>query len=77
MTLNSNHWTMLLYRQRMTIKEWRNVLLAEEDIIVFNGTPCKLKAKNIGAGIVEVYKVFEKENIDAAMKEQAKKEQEE
>ena len=61
MKLNSNHWSLPFYRQRMTIKQWREILLAEEDSIVFKGTPCKLKAKNIGAGIVEVQKVFEKE----------------
>ena len=44
------------YRQRMTTKQWREVLLAGADFIVFKGNPCHLKAKNIGAGVVEVYK---------------------
>lgn len=58
MTLNEGHWTMPFYRQRMTIKEWREVLLAEQDTIIFKGSVCKLKAKKLGAGVVEVYKVF-------------------
>ena len=54
--LSNNHWTLATYRQRMTTKQWREVLLAGSDFIVFKGNPCHLKAKNIGAGVVEVYK---------------------
>ena len=54
--LSNNHWTLATYRQRMTTKQWREVLLAGADFIVFKGNPCHLKAKNIGAGVVEVYK---------------------
>ncbi len=54
--LSNNHWTLATYRQRMTTKQWREVLLAGSDFIVFNGNPCHLKAKDISAGVVEVYK---------------------
>jgi hypothetical protein len=54
--LSGNHWTLAAYRQRMTTKQWREVLLEEGDTIVFAGTPTNLKAKNLGYGVVEVYK---------------------
>lgn len=53
--LSNNHWTMATYRQRMTTKQWREVLL-NETTIVFNGTVCELRANNLGHGVVEVYK---------------------
>ena len=55
-TLSQNHWTSLLFRQRMTTAQWRKVLLEEQDCIAFKGNPCHLKAKSLGAGVVEVYK---------------------
>jgi len=54
--LSTNHWTLATYRQRMTTKEWREVLLAGDDFLAFKGNPCHLKAKSIGAGVVEVFK---------------------
>ena len=57
--LNENHWRVSYYKQRMTTKQWREVLLAGDDMIVFKGTCCKLKAKSLGAGVMEVYKDLE------------------
>ena len=54
--LSDNHWTLTYFRQRMTNKEWREVMLNGLDTIVFRGVPYQLKAKNLGAGVVEVYK---------------------
>jgi len=53
---NDAHWKFEDYRQRMTTKEWKEILLRHEDSVVFKGRLRKLKAKNLGAGAVEVYK---------------------
>jgi len=55
-TKNEAHWTMEDYRQRMTSEEWKRILLASEDTIIFRGKLRRLVAKNIGHGVVEVYK---------------------
>ena len=60
MKLSENHWVMPFYQQRMTKAEWREILLAEQDTLIFKGTICKLVAENMGFGIVSVYKVFPK-----------------
>jgi len=55
--LSNNHWLLKDYHQRMTIKQWREVLLNKDDqLIIFQGEVYELKAKNLGAGVVEVYK---------------------
>jgi len=56
MTLSNAHWTMKAYRQRMKVSEWRKILLDERDTLIFNGDVVQLKAKSLGAGVVEVYK---------------------
>ena len=54
--LNDNHWRMLDYRERITTKQWRNILLNCDDILIFKGHLYRLGGKNLGAGVVEVYK---------------------
>lgn len=54
--LNQGHWVFDDYRQRITTKEWKQILLAERDTIVYKGKICQLKAKKLGYGVVEVYK---------------------
>jgi len=56
MPLNNAHWIMPHYRQRMMLKEWREILLRGEDRIVYRGEWTQLKAKKLDAGVVEVYK---------------------
>ncbi|MFA5557834.1 MAG: hypothetical protein WDA59_00015 [Methanofastidiosum sp.] len=56
MTLNKAHWTFPYFKQRMTKKEWKQILLNEEDTIVYKGNIVKLKVNNLGCGVVEVYK---------------------
>lgn len=56
MTLSDNHWSQENYRQRMTIKEWRDILLAGRDAIIIRGHVRRLKADHVGAGVVEIYK---------------------
>ncbi len=54
--LNDNHWRVPDYRQRITTKEWKKILLHDSDQIIFRGNPVPLKAKNLGYGVVEVSK---------------------
>ena len=53
---DSNHWTFEDYTQRMTAKQWRQILLRGQDRLIFLGRVCRLKAKSLGVGVVEVYK---------------------
>jgi hypothetical protein len=54
---DNEHWTNPNYKQRMTTKEWKQLLLNKEDELIFRGRLTQLKAKNLGAGIVEISKV--------------------
>ncbi len=54
--LNNMHWNLAEYRQRVTVKEWREILLAEMDTIVFRGAIVKLVGKRVGPGVYEIYK---------------------
>lgn len=40
----------------MTTKQWGEILLAKDDTLIFHGRLYQLKAKRLGAGVVEVYK---------------------
>lgn len=63
--LNNNHWVLRDYCQRMTTKDWKEILLNGSDSIIYHGRLYKLKAKRLGAGVVEVYKgksLYEEEN---------------
>lgn len=61
--LSNNHWTCLHYRQRMTTAQWRKCLLeCDTDCVLFQGEIYELKAKRLGAGVVEVRKVKKKYN---------------
>lgn len=62
--LNNSHWVFESYKQRMTTKEWKKILLNEEDRIIFRGNLRQLKARSLGAGVVEVYKEPTKEATD-------------
>jgi hypothetical protein len=54
--LSENHWRMEEYTERMTTKQWKEVLLEERDVMIFRGHCRRLKAKRLGYGVVEVYK---------------------
>ena len=56
MNRNDNHWRLETYRQRMSKKQWREILLAGEDTMIFHGRLRQLKAKDLGVGVVEIYK---------------------
>ena len=53
---NDGHWIFEDYRQRMTTKQWKELLLAEEDKIIVKGILRQLVAKSLGCGVVEIYK---------------------
>lgn len=50
------HWIYEDYSQRMTRKQWKEILLNGQDIIIYKGRLTRLIAKNLGCGIVEVRK---------------------
>jgi len=54
--LNDNHWRIENYRQRITIKQWRKLLLNDDDQIIFHGHLRKLIGKNLGVGVIEIFK---------------------
>jgi hypothetical protein len=54
--LDPRHTQTEDYRQRMLTKDWQRILLNYQDEIVFKGNVRKLIAKNIGCGVVEIYK---------------------
>ena len=54
MKLNSAHWTVRGYKQRMTIAQWRRMLLDGRDSIIIAGRVETLVATKLGAGVVEV-----------------------
>ena len=54
--LENRHWIVEDYRQRITAKQWREMLLNETDHIVYRGCIRQLKADNLGYGVVEIYK---------------------
>jgi len=53
---DNEHWVREDYRQRMTSKEWKKLLLDKEDRLIFHGRVRQLKAKSLGAGVFEIYK---------------------
>ena len=53
---DSRHWDTETYRQRMTIANWRKILLQNDEKLTFNGRVRELEAKSIGFGVVEVSK---------------------
>lgn len=54
--LSINHWNYEVYRERVTAKEWRGILLNGEDKIVVNGHARRIIGKRIGPGVYEIYK---------------------
>lgn len=54
--LFDGHWTHESYTQRMTAKEWKNILLQKRDTIVFEGRIRYLKARKLGYGVVSISK---------------------
>jgi hypothetical protein len=54
--LSNGHWQLEDFNQRMTTKEWRQILLDERDTIIVKGQCRKLVAKSLGYGVVNIRK---------------------
>ena len=54
--LNTGHWKSEGYIQRLSTKDWKRVLLNDDDQITFEGRVRRLRSKNIGFGVVEISK---------------------
>lgn len=53
--LNDNHWRNPQYRQRITRKELKQILLDNDDCPFIAGRQCTMKKKYLGAGIYEIW----------------------
>jgi hypothetical protein len=53
---NQGHWQFEDYHQRITTKQWKELLLNDQDKLIFKGRLRQLKAKNLGAGVIEISK---------------------
>ena len=51
--LDEQHWKFKDYRQRITTKQWKELLLTDDDRVIFQGRVCPLSGKNLGSGVVE------------------------
>ena len=54
--LDDQHWTFEDYRQRMITKKWRELLLNDDDMIIFQEKVTRLIGKSLGSGVMEVWK---------------------
>lgn len=57
--LSDGHWTFEDFRQWITVRSWRAILLAGQHEIMFRGHLRRLVARPLGAGVVEVSKAPE------------------
>ena len=56
MGLDNRHWTIESFVQRMSVGDWKQLLLNGQDRVIFGGYMRLLKAKRLGHGVVEVFK---------------------
>ena len=54
--LDEQHWRFPDYRQRITTKNWKALLMNNDDGIIFHGRVMKLVGSSLGHGVVEVSK---------------------
>ena len=54
--IDNNHWRFENFSQRMTLKEWKRILLENKDTIIFKGQARKLIGKRIFPGVIEISK---------------------
>ena len=54
--LDKQHWAFPNYKQRLKAKDWKELLLNDDDRIIFQGRMTPLVAKNLGCGVYEVSK---------------------
>jgi len=58
--LDEQHWVYPDYRQRLTTRLWKELLLNDDDKIIFRGRVTGLVCKKLGYGVVEITKRKEK-----------------
>lgn len=59
-SLSQSHWVLAGFRQRVTAKELKALLLAGHDTIIRAGHLCDIKRKSLGCGVYDIW--FEKRN---------------
>lgn len=53
--LSINHWKTCCFKQRVTRKQLKNILLEDGDWIMRHGQRCELQKKHLGAGVYEIW----------------------
>ena len=54
--LDEQHWIYPDYRQRVKTKLWKELLLNDDDRIIFRGRVTQLIGKSLGSGVIEITK---------------------
>ena len=54
--LDDGHWAFENYVQRITTKQWRELLLVKDDYSICKGTIRQLVGVNLGCGVIEISK---------------------
>ena len=54
--LDDAHWTFEDHIQRIPAKIWRQLLLNDDDQIIFRGRLRRFAARNMGYGVIEITK---------------------
>ena len=54
--LDKQHWDFENYAQRITTKDWKTLLMNDDDKIIYRGRVLDLVAKKIFSGVVEITK---------------------
>jgi len=64
--ISQNHYTGgTFYRERVTTKQLRSLLLNERDTPIIRGSLCEMKKKNLGAGVWEIWFVLVSNNAES------------
>ena len=56
MKIDERHYTIGNFKQRITVKDWKKVLLNHGEVIIYRSCITELVAKNLGYGVVEISK---------------------
>lgn len=62
--LDEQHWEFADYKQRITSKDWKALLLNDDDKVIFRGRVTPLIATNLGCGVYEISKSMEVKKSD-------------
>ena len=54
--INKCHWLHEDYKERITTKAWREMLLNDNDTIIYKGNIRRIVGKNLGVGVIEISK---------------------